>query len=118
MKKISKPKKNKPQEQARQPKQPQQLDTLITAKAEEQQLPATDGIDAAPPSPTLPAEQATMETGADVAVTQDVPLTLAAVLKQKAALLAQNQQRNQWNQQRKAGKMVNAHVPKRFNRGG
>jgi hypothetical protein len=66
----------------------------------------------------VPAEPATLETGADAAVDQDAPLTVAALLKQKNALLAQNQQRNQWNQQRKVGKMVNAYVPKRFNRGG
>ncbi|MCE7989427.1 MAG: hypothetical protein DYG89_50390 [Caldilinea sp. CFX5] len=118
MKKSSKQKKNKQKEQALQPKPQQKPDLLVAAKAEEQPLPATEGIDAAPLSPTLPAEQATMETGGEAAVNQDAPLNAAAFLKQKAALVAQNQQRNQWNQQRKAGKMVNAHVPKRFNRGG
>ncbi len=37
----------------------------------------------------------------------------------RAALLAkQKQQPKGWKQQVKAGKMTNAHVPKRFNRGG
>ncbi|MCB0064527.1 MAG: hypothetical protein KDE19_20530, partial [Caldilineaceae bacterium] len=37
----------------------------------------------------------------------------------RAALLAkQKQQPKGWKQQVKAGKMVGAHVPKRFNRGG
>lgn len=113
MKKASKQKKNKQKEQAR-----QQPAVLVAAKAEEQQLSATDGIDATPPTPTMPAEGVTIETGADAAVNLDASLNIAAILKQKTALLAQNQQRTQWNQQRKAGKMVNAHVPKRFNRGG
>lgn len=118
MKKAFKQKKNKPKEPARQPKQQQNPALLIAAKAEEQPLPATDSIDAMPPSPPVPAEGATLETGADAAVNQAAPFDAVALLKQKAALLAQNQQRNQWNQQRKVGKMVNAYVPKRFNRGG
>jgi len=43
----------------------------------------------------------------------------AAISEQRALLLAKQKQRpNQWKQQVKAGKMVNAHVPRRFNRGG
>lgn len=36
----------------------------------------------------------------------------------RAALLAKQQQPKQWKQQLKAGRMVGAQVPKRFNRGG
>ena len=118
MKKTSKQKKNNPKAPAHQPKQQQNPALLMAAKAEEQPLPATDSVDVTPPSSPAPAEPAMLETGADAAVDQDAPLTVAALLKQKNALLAQNQQRNQWNQQRKVGKMVNAYVPKRFNRGG
>lgn len=121
MKKSAKQKKNKQQAQALHPKQqstsqPQELVTAAT-EGEPQRL-TTDGIDAASPNPSMPVDQAPGEAEAAPSPQQNAPLTLAEVLKQKAALQAQYQQRNQWNQQRKAGKMVNAHVPKRFNRGG
>lgn len=121
MKKSFKQKKHKQQAQARHHKQqsesqPRELVTATTG--EETQRLTTGGIDAAPPSPSMPADQAPGEAEAAPSPQENAPLTLAEVLKQKATLQAQYQQRNQWNQQRKAGKMVNAHVPKRFNRGG
>jgi len=42
----------------------------------------------------------------------------AALQALRAAQLAKQQQSKQWKQQLKAGKMVGAQVPKRFNRGG
>lgn len=122
MKKISKQKKNQPKGQARQLHQPPSEnsthDPAIATQGEVQQLPTTNGIDDASPNLPIPVEPAEVEAESGAAVNPNVPLNLAAALKQKAALLTQNQQRSQWNQQRKAGKMVNAHVPKRFNRGG
>lgn len=121
MKKSAKQKKHKQQAQALPPKQqsksqPQALVTAATG--EETQCLTVDGIDAAAPDSSMPVEQAPGEAEIAPSPQQNAPLTLAEVLKQKAALQAQYQQRNQWNQQRKAGKMVNGHVPKRFNRGG
>lgn len=121
MKKSAKQKKNKQQAQALHPKQqstsqPQALVTAATG--EDPQRLTTDSIDAAPSSPFMPVEQAPAEAETAPSPQQNAPLTLAEVLKQKAALQAQYQQRSQWNQQRKVGKMMNAYVPKRFNRGG
>ena len=122
MKKVSKQKKNQQKAQVRQHNQPQIADPphdlAIATNGETQQLLTTDGIDATPPNLPMPVEPAVGEAESGTAVNPNVPLNLAAALKQKAALLTQNQQRSQWNQQRKVGKMVNAHVPKRFNRGG
>ncbi|MEZ4860654.1 MAG: hypothetical protein R3C14_05080 [Caldilineaceae bacterium] len=119
MKKSSKQKKNKQKQQkqqrhsANQPQIPE-----IMAEGAEQQVQPVGGVDPTPPTPTDAAEQESEEAGSDTPANQSAPLTLAAIVEQKAALLNRNQQRAQWNQQRKAGKMVGAHVPKRFNRGG
>ena len=51
------------------------------------------------------------------AVTGINPIAPTTVAERQAALLAR-QQRTQWNQQRKMGKMAGAQVGKRFNRGG
>ena len=53
-------------------------------------------------------------------VTDDVDATSLQQLlaAKRAALLAKQQQGKQWKQQLKAGRMVGAQVPKRFNRGG
>ncbi len=122
MKKTSKQKKHQQKAQARQLNHPQSEnpphDLAIVTQGEAQPSLSTNDMDAASPNLPMPVEPAVGEAESEAAVDQNGPLTLAAALKQKAALLAQNQQRSQWNQQRKAGKMVNAHVPKRFNRGG
>jgi len=122
MKKISKQKKNQSKAQARQLHQPPSEnsphDPALAAKGEAQQLPTINGIVDASPNLPMPVEPAVVEAESEPLVNPNMPLSLAAALKQKAVPLAQNQQRSQWNQQRKAGKMVNAHVPKRFNRGG
>lgn len=121
MKKSAKQKKNKQQAQALSPQQQgksQSQDPVTAATGEETQCLTADGIDAAPPDSSMPVDQAPGEAEIAPSPQQNAPLTLVEVLKQKAALQAQYQQRSQWNQQRKAGKMVNAHVPKRFNRGG
>lgn len=122
MKKVSKQKKNQQKAQVRQHNQPQIADPphdlALAAKDEAQQLPMINGIVDASPNLPMPVEPAVVEAESEPLVNPNMPLSLAAALKQKAVPLAQNQQRSQWNQQRKAGKMVNAHVPKRFNRGG
>ncbi len=62
-------------------------------------------------SAIMPEKQAEAET--------EVLTKSAAVQDLRAALQAKQQQQPRgWKQQVKAGKMVGAHVPKRFNRGG
>jgi len=122
MKKASKQKKQqkrkKGQDQA-QPSKTQQQTHIPESNVDEQQAHPPVDREVAPLDPTTAAEQTTGEVGPEASADSSPPLTLAApAAEHKAVLLARNQQRTQWNQQRKAGKMVNAHVPKRFNRGG
>jgi hypothetical protein len=73
------------------------------------------------PTADTQAETVTAEAPADDATqpTLTVPEKSPAAELRAALQAKQQQQRaNQWKQQVKAGKMVSAHVPKRFNRGG
>lgn len=122
MKKASKQKKqqkHKKGQHKEQPSKTQQQTHATEGNVDEQQAHIPADRDVAPLDPTTAAEETAEEVGTEASADSSPPMTLAApAAEHKAVLLARNQQRTQWNQQRKAGKMVNAHVPKRFNRGG
>lgn len=123
MSKSSKQKRNKSKSKN---KQRRELPVQPQPTLEPEELLAQLAAQAAEEENTEPAT--TLDTDAI-----DVPETLeeegeaepsvvsksAAVQDLRAALQAkQKQQPKGWKQQVKAGKMANAHVPKRFNRGG
>ncbi|MEZ4736965.1 MAG: hypothetical protein R3E79_58540 [Caldilineaceae bacterium] len=122
MKKASKQKKQQKRKKGQDkapPSKTQQQTHITENNVDEQQAHPPVTGEVAPLDLTTTAGETAEVVGPEADVNSSPPLTLAAAAAEhKAALLARNQQRAQWNQQRKAGKMVGAHVPKRFNRGG
>lgn len=118
MKKSSKQKNKKHHKKAQQNKQHHQH--AVPSRPDEQPVAAADGTEVIVPDAEVPAEAL---VNAEIEVAPEVTMVAKPALAamQQAALLAQQQkaqQSKQWNKQVKAGKMVGAHVPKRFNRGG
>ena len=119
-KQKSKKSKNKQRQAQRQPKlHIEPTDAVAPVDPEQlsaQLLEAAAAEETAEAEPELAAD-VELETAAEeesLLVTKPT-----AAENMRAALLAkQKQQPKGWKQQVKAGKMVNAHVPKRFNRGG
>jgi hypothetical protein len=81
------------------------------------QFPLADLLESAKPEATDVLE-VTIASEATVEAEPLLATKLTAAQELRASLLAKQQQAKQWKQQLKAGKMVGAHVPKRFNRGG
>lgn len=103
------------------------------SKPKNQQRNAKSHQPSVPITPTAGQLAAQLAATAREAATQAIPnqepqLTIdappslvtkpTATQELRAALLAKQPQPKQWKQQLKAGKMVGAQVPKRFNRGG
>ena len=118
MKKSSKHKNKKSQKKAKQNRQFHQQAAPI--QPDEQPTPPADGTVVTAPGAEAAPELLVVPEGEVVpALTGVSKPTL--VPKPQAGLLAQQPKApptKQWNKQIKAGKMVGAHVPKRFNRGG
>ena len=114
MKKSTKQKKNKQQNKKRQQKhqqgKTQRPHLQAPAKLGEQSASVPDNVE-------LDGIVAEEQPAPDLDVRGLNAVASPTAAERQAALLAR-QQRTQWNQQRKAGKMAGAHVPKRFNRGG
>ena len=92
------------------------LDSVDPEQLSAQLLEAAAAADAGGTKPEL-ASDVDLETAAEE---ESLLVTKSTATENlRAALLAkQKQQPKGWKQQVKAGKMVGAHVPKRFNRGG
>ena len=136
MKKSSKHKNKKSQKKAKQNRQFHQQAAPI--QPDEQPTPPADGTvvtapdaEAAPELLVVPEGEVVPESevGPEGEVGPEDEVAPAStgvskptlVPKPQAGLLAQQPKApptKQWNKQIKAGKMVGAHVPKRFNRGG